>query len=84
MLVFRRQQGESFMVGDAIEVRILEIGRSHVKIGVVAPKEVSVYRSEISQLNRRAARQDLKDPQVLSAIAALQKSLNARTNKPQK
>ncbi len=76
MLVFRRQQGESFMVGDQVEVRILEISRTQVKIGVVAPREVSIYRSEISRLNRRAALGDLRKPEVKAAIAAVQKALS--------
>lgn len=81
MLVFRRQQGESFMVGDEVEVRILEINRGEVKIGVVAPREVGIYRSEISQMNRRAARGNLQDPAVKSAIAALQKILHTRKDR---
>jgi carbon storage regulator len=78
MLVFRRQQGESFMVGDTVEVRILEIGRGQVKIGVVAPREISVYRSEISRLNRRSALGDPGRTEVKTAIAALQKILKER------
>lgn len=54
MLVFRRQQGESFMIGDSVEVRVLKVGRGHVKIGVVAPREIEIFRSEIARLNRRA------------------------------
>jgi carbon storage regulator len=78
MLVFRRQPGESFMVGDTVEVRILEIGRGQVKIGVVAPREISVYRSEISRLNRRAALGDPDRAEVKTALAALQKILKKR------
>ncbi len=66
------------MVGDTVEVRILEIGRGQVKIGVVAPREVGVYRSEISRMNRRAALEDLKHPDVKTAIARLQKILKRR------
>jgi len=75
MLVFRRQQGESFMVGDSVEVRILEISRGQVKIGVVAPREVAIYRSEIAHLNRQAAIGDTNDPRVQRALTAVQKTL---------
>ena len=78
MLVFRRQQGESFQIGDAVEVRILEIRGSQVKIGVVAPREVGVYRSEISQLNRRAAVENPRAPQVRTAAEALRQVLRRR------
>ena len=63
------------MVGETVEVHILEIGRGQVKIGVVAPREIGIYRSEISRLNRRAALSDPKHPGVRTAIAALQQLL---------
>ncbi len=64
MLVFRRQQGESFRVGESVEVRILQVGRSHVKIGVIAPREIEIYRTELSKLNRQALVRDWKNPAV--------------------
>lgn len=78
MLVFRRQQGESFTIGDTVEVHILEIGRGQVKIGVVAPREVGIYRSEISRLNRRSALGDIQRPEVKAALAALRNTLKTR------
>ena len=78
MLVFRRQTGESFMVGDSVEVRILEIGRNQVKIGVVAPREIGIYRSEISRLNRRAALGNIRSPDVHDALTALRRTLKRR------
>lgn len=81
MLVFRRQQGESFLVGDNVEVHILEVRGGEVKIGVVAPREVAIYRSEIAHLNRQAAVRDRQAPGVKNAIAALQKSLQARRDR---
>jgi len=64
VLVFRRQQGESFRVGESVEVRILQVGRSHVKIGVIAPREIEIYRTELSKLNRQALVRDWKNPAV--------------------
>lgn len=78
MLVFRRTQGESFQIGDSVEVKILEIGGNQVKIGVVAPREVGIYRSEISQMNRRAVVGDPKAPQVRTAAEALRQALQRR------
>lgn len=57
MLVLRRQQGQSFTIGDAIEVRILQIGRGHVKVGIVGPREIEVVRTEIARLNQSAVLQ---------------------------
>ena len=64
MLVFRRKQGESFRVGENVEVRILHVSRSHVKIGVIAPQEIEIYRTELSNLNRQALVRDWRDPAV--------------------
>ena len=47
MLVIRRRAGEAVLIGDNIEVRVLEIGGSSVKIGIEAPKNVAVVRREI-------------------------------------
>lgn len=59
MLVIRRREGESVFIGDGIEVSILEIAGSHVKLGIQAPREVTVLRAEIrvtAEQNREAAR----------------------------
>ncbi len=71
MLVFRRQQGESFKVGRQVEVRILRIGRGHVKVGVIAPREIEVFRTEISDLNRKAVVPDWSDPDVRQSLELL-------------
>jgi carbon storage regulator len=68
MLVFRRQPGESFLIGDDVEVRILQVGRGYVKIGVIAPREVEIRRSEIAGLNREAAATDWSNPQVAEML----------------
>jgi len=68
MLVFRRQPGESFLIGENVEVRILQVGRGYVKIGVIAPREVEIYRSEIAGLNREAAATDWSSPQVTQSL----------------
>ena len=78
MLVFRRREGESFLVGDDVEVFILEIGRGEVKIGVEAPREIGIYRSEIARLNRQAALADRAGPGLRRAASALQKNLPGR------
>lgn len=47
MLVVTRKTKESLMIGDNIEVVILESRDGSVKIGIEAPKNVKVYRKEI-------------------------------------
>lgn len=47
MLVIRRRAGESLLIGTEIEIEILEVESGQVKIGIKAPREVSVLRREI-------------------------------------
>lgn len=71
MLVFRRHPGESFLVGSDVEVRILQVGRGYVKVGVIAPREVEICRSEIASLNRQAAATDWGNPNVTKSLRRL-------------
>jgi carbon storage regulator len=42
----RRRAGESFMIGDGIEVEVLEVAGSRVKLGIVAPETCVIVRKE--------------------------------------
>lgn len=47
MLILTRKHNESIMVGDNIEIVVLEIKGDQIKLGVQAPKNVKVYRGEV-------------------------------------
>ena len=47
MLILTRREGESLMIGDEVTVTVLGVKGSQVRIGVRAPKRVSVHREEI-------------------------------------
>lgn len=47
MLVLSRKKDESIIIGDQIELKILSVDGDQVKLGIVAPKNVKVYRSEV-------------------------------------
>ena len=49
MLVLSRHRDESIMIGECIEVRIVDVRGDKVRIGINAPKDVPVHRQEIFQ-----------------------------------
>ena len=58
MLVVTRKTDESIVIADNIEVTVLEISKDKVKIGINAPREVKIFRSELKtakQTNEQSA-----------------------------
>lgn len=47
MLALTRKKGESLVVNNNIEITVLEIRGDQIKIGICAPKNVTVYRKEV-------------------------------------
>jgi len=47
MLILTRRVGETLMVGDEVSVTVLGVKGNQVRIGINAPKDVSVHREEI-------------------------------------
>lgn len=68
MLVLSRKKDQSIVIDENIEITVLDIQGEQVRIGITAPRNVSVYRKEIfleiREENRRAAEikaRDFKD-----------------------
>ena len=74
MLVIRRRVGESLFIGDDVEVEVLDICGTQIKIGIQAPREIVILRREVrltAEANRLAAQHIA--PEVLTRLA---KNLN--------
>ncbi len=54
MLVLTRKINESVMIGDEVEVCLLEIKGDKVRLGIRAPRSVTVHRKEVYEEIRRA------------------------------
>ena len=65
MLALSRKANESIIIGNDIEVTILEVKGEQVKIGIKAPKSIPVYREEVYQQikesNKEAATDTVTD-----------------------
>ena len=47
MLVLSRQKDESIMIGDDVEIMIIDVRGGKVRLGIIAPKEIPVHRREV-------------------------------------
>ena len=47
MLVLSRQRDESIMIGDDVEIVIIDVRGDKVRLGITAPKEIPVHRKEV-------------------------------------
>lgn len=65
MLVLSRRMNEKIIIGDMIEVSVLDLGRDRVKLGITAPGKISVHRKEVYDLihkeNIEASKAEAKD-----------------------
>jgi carbon storage regulator len=74
MLVLARRLNESIMIGDEIEVVIIDIKGDQVKLGIRAPKRVTVHRKEIYEEIRKeniAAMDSKLKPEELREISEI-------------
>ncbi|HNT36248.1 MAG TPA: carbon storage regulator CsrA [bacterium] len=63
MLVLSRKPDESILIGDQIEVVVVEVKGDQVKLGVRAPRSISVHRKEVYEAIQ-AANLEASKPQV--------------------
>ena len=52
MLVLSRRNDESIMIGDEVEIKIVNISGKKVRLGITAPRDVPVHRKEVFEAIR--------------------------------
>jgi carbon storage regulator len=76
MLILTRKLGESIAIGDQIKITFLDIKGRQLRIGIEAPKTVSVHRSEIYQAiqeqNIQAAAADIRISDIWERLSEKQ------------
>lgn len=84
MLVLSRKKDEVIVIGDDIEITVVEVRGDQVKIGVSAPRSVSIHRKEvydaICRENQEAAK--ATTAQVGGLAQALRQRLSAKASPP--
>jgi carbon storage regulator len=72
MLILTRKTGEAIRIGDDISISVIEIRGNQVRLGIEAPRSVSVHRQEIYDMiqeqNREAARASTTDKALLQNL----------------
>lgn len=81
MLVLSRKRDESILIGDDVEITVIDVRGDTVKLGVSAPKSVAVYRKEVYEAIQReniAAAQSAGQD-----LTSLAKALRERKRRPE-
>lgn len=80
MLVLSRQRDETIMIGDDIEITVVDIRGDKVRLGISAPTQISVHRKEvydaIQQENQKAA--TVKPEDISQVVASTTKPPKSR------
>ena len=84
MLVLSRQRDESIMIGDDVEIIIVDVRGDKVRLGITAPKSIPVHRREIYDAIQRE-KADKKEPEKESQATKQEKAGDQREQEtPQK
>jgi carbon storage regulator len=63
MLVLSRQKDESIMIGDDVEITIVDVRGDKVRLGIAAPKDIPVHRREVYDAIQREKSEQKKAQQ---------------------
>ncbi|MBW4844709.1 MAG: carbon storage regulator [Lachnospiraceae bacterium] len=80
MLILQRKNNQSLTIGDNITVSIVEIGNDWVKLAIDAPKEISIFRTELleaASVNQEAASSNLNVDSISKIKDLISQSKNS-------
>ena len=73
MLVLSRQRDETIMIGDEIEITVVDIRGDKVRLGITAPTKIAVHRKEVYEAIKAENRQAAKSMSPDAAIASIER-----------
>jgi carbon storage regulator len=75
MLLLKRKIGESIMIGDDIEITLMEREGDTVRIGISAPRDIRVFRKEIYEEIRQANQSALQAPDLSDLLMQFRQNM---------
>jgi carbon storage regulator len=79
MLVLTRKPGQSIMIGDGVEVQVLSVAGERVRLGITAPRDVSIFRNEVYDRIESESGGGEEDEGANAAVADALDRLSQRT-----
>jgi carbon storage regulator len=81
MLVLTRKPGQSIMIGDGVEVQVLSVAGEKVRLGITAPRDVSIFRNEVyARIEGENESADARDDEgANAAVSSALERLSQRT-----
>jgi carbon storage regulator len=81
MLVLTRKPGQSIMIGDGVEVQVLSVAGEKVRLGITAPRDVSIFRHEVYDRieHENTARREDEDEGTNAAVEDALERLGQRS-----
>lgn len=74
MLILQRKAGEALMIGENVEVRVISVDGSRVRLAISAPEDVSILRSELitaTAANRDSAMEEAAPTELLGLLGGV-------------
>ncbi|MEW9081666.1 carbon storage regulator CsrA [Caldanaerobacter subterraneus] len=68
MLILTRKVGQSIIIGEDIEIKVLEIINGQIKLGITAPKNISILRKELLEIKNENIKAASVNKEVLSQL----------------
>ena len=76
MLVLARKVGQSIVIGDNVELMVIEVRGDQVRLGITAPKSVPVHRKELLEQIKQENRQAAESAKALELLDLLEAGTN--------